>query len=332
MSESSILLNKVLAEYAEEARILSMHDALTGLRNRTYAKSRVDELLDKGHKGALFMFDLDNFKKINDTYGHIVGDKTLQMFAEVLKENSGRNDVACRLGGDEFIVFYTDMAEREKAAEQAEKIIYMIAERFKEQEFIDDVSVSMGIAFYPDDGKNFQMLYQNADKSLYYIKKNGKNSYHIYSDGGEKGDNTVADIDNVRNLIEGRMDASKGAFQVAYDEFSKIYDFISRCVERKQQMVQTVLFSINTKDDRYPDIETMDKAMGALREAVKDSLRSVDVGTQYSSSQYILILLDADQNNGKTVVERVIERFYENYKGQDLMLSYDMQTMQPRLK
>ena len=332
MSESSILLNKVLAEYAEEARILSMHDALTGLRNRTYAKSRVDELLDKGHKGALFMFELDNFKKINDTYGHIVGDKTLQMFAEVLKENSGRNDVACRLGGDEFIVFYTDMAEREKAAEQAEKIIYMIAERFKEQEFIDDVSVSMGIAFYPDDGKNFQMLYQNADKSLYYIKKNGKNSYHIYSDGGEKGDNTVADIDNVRNLIEGRMDASKGAFQVAYDEFSKIYDFISRCVERKQQMVQTVLFSINTKDDRYPDIETMDKAMGALREAVKDSLRSVDVGTQYSSSQYILILLDADQNNGKTVVERVIERFYENYKGQDLMLSYDMQTMQPRLK
>ena len=332
MSESTILLNKVLAEYAEEARILSLHDALTGLRNRTYAKSRIDELLNKGHKGALFIFDLDNFKKINDTYGHIAGDKALQLFADVLRENSERNDVTCRLGGDEFIVFYTDMEKKEKAVEQAEKIIRKIAEKFKEQTFMDDVSVSMGIAFYPDDGQSFQTLYQNADKSLYYIKKNGKNSYHIYSDGGEKGDNTLVDIDNVRNLIEGRMDADKGAFQVDYDEFGKIYDFVSRCVERKQQMVQTVLFSITAKADHYLEVETMDKAMGALREAVKGSLRSVDVGTQYSSSQYVLILLDADQDNGKMVVERVREQFYQIYKEDDLNLSYDMQTMKPRMK
>ena len=332
MSESTILLNKVLAEYAEEARILSLHDALTGLRNRTYAKSRIDELLNKGHKGALFIFDLDNFKKINDTYVHIAGDKALQLFADVLRKNSERNDVTCRLGGDEFIVFYTDMEKKEKAVEQAEKIIRKIAEKFKEQTFMDDVSVSMGIAFYPDDGQSFQTLYQNADKSLYYIKKNGKNSYHIYSDGGEKGDNTLADIDNVRNLIEGRMDADKGAFQVDYDEFGKIYDFVSRCVERKQQMVQTVLFSITAKADHYLEVETMDKAMGALREAVKSSLRSVDVGTQYSSSQYVLILLDADLDNGKMVVERVREQFYQIYKEDDLNLSYDMQTMKPRMK
>ena len=165
-----------------------------------------------------------------------------------------------------------------------------------------------------------------------YIKKNGKNSYHIYSDGGEKGDNTLADIDNVRNLIEGRMDADKGAFQVDYDEFGKIYDFVSRCVERKQQMVQTVLFSITAKADHYLEVETMDKAMGALREAVKGSLRSVDVGTQYSSSQYVLILLDADLDNGKMVVERVREQFYQIYKEDDLNLSYDMQTMKPRMK
>ena len=136
----------------------------------------------------------------------------------------------------------------------------------------------------------------------------------------------------MRNLIEGRMDADKGAFQVDYDEFGKIYDFVSRCVERKQQMVQTVLFSITAKADHYLEVETMDKAMGALREAVKSSLRSVDVGTQYSSSQYVLILLDADLDNGKMVVERVREQFYQIYKEDDLNLSYDMQTMKPRMK
>ena len=83
----------------------SITDSLTGLHNRYYLESNLKELLSSGRHGTLFMIDLDNFKGINDTYGHIVGDKTLQLFADILRQYTYESDIVCRLGGDEFIIF-----------------------------------------------------------------------------------------------------------------------------------------------------------------------------------------------------------------------------------
>ncbi len=83
----------------------SCQDALTGLWNRSHTEEVVNELLSSGESGALMMIDMDNFKAINDTYGHIAGDQVLKMFAETLREFSDEGDVLCRIGGDEFVVF-----------------------------------------------------------------------------------------------------------------------------------------------------------------------------------------------------------------------------------
>lgn len=333
ITESSVLLSRVLTEYTTEIKQKTMIDSLTGLYNRNYAQNRIGELLSSGHKGTLFMIDLDNFKQINDTYGHIVGDKTLQLFAEILRKNSRDNDVLCRLGGDEFVAFYTDMTEKENALHKAQNILNMFCDRTMRIGYSNATTVSIGIAQYPDDGKDFQTLYQNADKSLYYIKNNGKNSYHLFQEDQVVSEkyNTNADLNNVRQMIEEDMNDASGSMQVAYDEFRKIYDFISRYVKRNHQLVQTLLFTLRGSDNGYPDASSLENAIDALKTSVITSLRASDVGTKYSSSQYIVILMDTNLDNGKMVAQRVVEKFHDIYTDSDIILTYDIQAMQPQI-
>ncbi len=333
ITESSVLLSRVLTEYTTEIKQKTMIDSLTGLYNRNYAQNRIGELLSSGHKGTLFMIDLDNFKQINDTYGHIVGDKTLQLFAEILRKNSRDNDVLCRLGGDEFVAFYTDMTEKENALHKAQNILNMFCDRTMRIGYSNATTVSIGIAQYPDDGKDFQTLYQNADKSLYYIKNNDKNSYHLFQEGEVVSEkyNTNADLNNVRQMIEEDMNDASGSMQVAYDEFRKIYDFISRYVKRNHQLVQTLLFTLRGSDNGYPDASSLENAIDALKTSVITSLRASDVGTKYSSSQYIVILMDTNLDNGKMVAQRVVEKFHDIYTDSDIILTYDIQAMQPQI-
>ncbi len=319
----------------EDVTRISITDSLTGVFNRSYIERKIAELIAENHVGTMFIMDIDNFKKVNDTLGHIAGDKTLQLFADILRDNTRKVDIVGRLGGDEFVIFFMDMTTREVALEKARSIINTFLEKFRETYALEEVSISIGIAGCPTDGKTFEALYKNADKALYYIKNKGKNSYHFFED--EKSGyfelcSTTVDLNNVRDLIEGHADMKKGAFQVSYGEFRKIYDFVLRCVERKQQMVQTVLLTLCVKDETEFLLEEIEKAMNALQIAVKESLRAVDVGTEYSSRQYVLILMDADTSNGMMVVERVVEKFYQTYGQDKIELTYDIQAMRPGIK
>ena len=137
------------------------------------------------------------------------------------------------------------------------------------------------------------------------------------------------DLDNIRFLIEGQMREENGVFHVDYEEFEKIYSYISRFVKRNQQLVQLLLFTLSANEKSIYGI-VPDEAMNALEISVVSSLRMVDVGTRYSSVQYMVLLLDTDEFNGKKVAERVINKFYKNYSGGDVDIVYDIQTMQTK--
>ena len=324
-SESSALLNKVLAEYRVDLQDQETEDMLTGLYNRKYADTLIGQLLDEGHFGTLLMLDIDNFKLINDTMGHIAGDKTLQTFAEILRANTGEEDVLCRLGGDEFMVFFTDETDREQVARKTKKILDVFTESLERLHCGKIVSVSAGIAFYPGDGKTLEALYGNADKALYFVKRNGKKTYCFYSDDKYREDSrkTGMDLAHIRRMIEGRMDADKGIYRVGYDDFQKMYSYIFRGVK------QTLLFTLGI-DNRHGQKMQTEDAMQSLELSVASSLRMVDIGTRYSSIQYMVILLDTDLENGRKVADRVIKQFYQIYGGKNVTVSYDIQTMQPQ--
>lgn len=330
--ENNDLLNKVLIEYSSDKQNETVTDSLTGLYSINYAEFKIGRLIEDGHFGALLMIDMDNFKQINDIYGHIAGDKTLQQFAKTLRAATKPEDVVCRIGGDEFIVFLTDVFERKEVTQEVQNILDMLDETLKKLHGSNAVSVSIGIAIYSEDGKTFERLYNNAGKALYYVKRNDKDTYSFYSNEKPKCKNqdTVTDLDHIRYMIEGRLETEQGLFRVEYEDFRKIYSYISRGVKRNHQQVQTLLFTLGLNNIRGKEVKP-EEAMKNLELAVASSLRMVDVGTQYSSIQYMVILIDADMVSGRMVADRVIKQFYKIYGGRDVAVTYDIQTMQPQL-
>lgn len=308
----------------------SRQDALTGLWNRIYTEEAVNEMIAQGAKGALLMIDMDNFKAINDNYGHIAGDQTLKMFADTLRSLAGKNDVLCRIGGDEFVVFIKDVTSKDMLGSRASDIISDLSAKLKECKFETNSSVSIGIAQTPGDGMDFDKLYNSADKALYYVKQNGKNSYHFYSDKMKEEKERagkVVDLNYLRDFMS-RADTGKGAYLLDFDSFHHVYNFITRFVQREGKDVQTLLFTVIEKDDKELEVTEMELVMELLEKAIYTSLRRSDVSTRYSSKQIIVILMDTNTENGDMVAGRILDCFHELYTGEDVQIDYGIACME----
>lgn len=185
VEESNVLLQKVLSEYTADIKNKSLTDPLTGLWNRAYVEEQTNIYMrNENACGALFMLDMDNFKSINDNYGHQAGDDVLKTFADVLREVSRKDDIVCRFGGDEYVVFYRGLSSRTEVVSKATRILEILVGKLHAEGYFG-TSVSMGISMAPEDGMDFDTLYNNADKALYYVKENGKNSYRFFSNPDE---------------------------------------------------------------------------------------------------------------------------------------------------
>lgn len=292
----------------------SSKDALTGLWNRSYTQETVGAMLQPGTKGALFMMDMDNFKAINDNYGHQAGDETLQTFAKTLEKYATGNDVVCRIGGDEFMTFVAGYNAKTELCNHASNIISDMCYYIEQAKYETNSSVSVGIAQYPEDGEDFDALYNAADKALYYVKQNGKNSYHFFSDQSameSKRRGNYVDLHNLRELMQ-RTDSTKGTYMVEYEQFHLIYNYARRIVERTNGEVQVILF---TMDEQVQDGEEISQAAEMLQLAIQTSLRRVDVSTQYSGRQIIVILWDTNTENGSMVAEKIMSAYHKLYTG-----------------
>jgi diguanylate cyclase (GGDEF)-like protein len=166
-----------------ELAYLSNHDALTGLMNRYSLYNQLEYIINdskRNHKNlSLFYIDLDNFKLVNDTLGHHEGDKFLKEFSKNLTKNLRQNDILARIGGDEFVLVYTDIQPSNNytlAQKLLKNIDNEIAQKYKRLH----ISVSIGIASYPKDGETVDELLKSADLAMYAIKQNGKNNFGIY--------------------------------------------------------------------------------------------------------------------------------------------------------
>ncbi len=307
-------------------------DALTGLWNRAYTEETVNGLVSGGANGALFMIDMDNFKAINDNYGHIEGDNTLKMFADTMRKYSSDGDVLCRIGGDEFVMFVNGVTSKSVLSNLAGDIISDLCAKLEAKKFETNSSVSIGIAQIPEDGTEFGTVYNAADKALYYVKQNGKNSFHFFSEqkaAENSRGSTIVDLKYLREFMS-RADSGKGAYQLDLDNFHHVYNFIRRFIERSGRDVQTVLFTAYSESGAVREQNEIDTALEMLEQAIYTSLRRADVSTRYSSKQIIVLLMDADAEKGGMVANRIIDCFKKIYKGPDIRIEYDIAEMESR--
>jgi len=163
---------------------IAQHDPLTGLPNRALLNDRLDQSISQArrHHTALAMLylDLDRFKHINDSLGHLMGDQLLQTVALRLTECVRATDTVCRLGGDEFVILLPEVAHTKDAAVIADKILQSIRmpQLLGDQEL--HVTASIGIVVHPGDGTAAEALLQNADSAMYEAKNRGRNNYQFY--------------------------------------------------------------------------------------------------------------------------------------------------------
>lgn len=155
-------------------------DALTGLLNKTECKHRIEEYLSGTGNGALLLMDLDDFKRVNDRYGHLCGDAVLSDTAAVLRKLFGAGGVTGRIGGDEFMIFLPGAGGKE-ALDRAGGIAELLREK-RLPDPRDVICSSVGIALWPEDGETFFELYRKADKALYYSKNHGKDNVTLYDE------------------------------------------------------------------------------------------------------------------------------------------------------
>lgn len=160
------------------------HDLLTGLPNRALFQDRLQQAISQARRNkshfALMFLDMDRFKAINDSYGHLVGDALLQAVARIMRGYVRDSDTLARIGGDEFNLLLPQIHQPDDALHIADKII----EHFKTPIVIEGheilVSFSIGIAIYPEHGDNISTLIHNADTAMYHIKNRGKRGYALY--------------------------------------------------------------------------------------------------------------------------------------------------------
>ncbi len=170
----------------EQLKELASHDALTGLANRRLFCDRFELALANatrnGRKMAVISLDLDNFKEINDTFGHESGDAVLTEAASRLDGSVRKMDTVARFGGDEFVILLWETIGASETAEVASRVLSNFKKPYEAPGRTIPMKVSLGIALYPDDGTDLATLLRKSDEALYYVKSHGRDGFRLASE------------------------------------------------------------------------------------------------------------------------------------------------------
>lgn len=207
----------------KQLRYKATHDHLTGLPNRVLLFDRIKQAFafEKRHNTliTLMVLDLDNFKNINDTLGHMAGDNILKKVASRLQNCIRQYDTVGRLGGDEFVLLINDACTIQDIVTFAEKVLSVFIEPFDvlgQQTF---VTPSIGIAVYPLHGNTIEALLRKADLAMYVAKKAGRNIFRFFSDSMDMPESAMKDMRTVRRMSQ--ME------KISHDAFKSVADSVS---------------------------------------------------------------------------------------------------------
>ena len=275
-------------------------DPMTGLLNKSEAQKQIGELLKKTY-GALLMLDLDSFKLVNDIYGHNMGDKILIRFAELIKKIIRENDLAGRMGGDEFVVYLQHVHDEKILQEKAKFLndeLLISAKKFMGEDMNIPLSVSIGAVYSPDEGRDFLNLYKKADAALYDVKQHGKHAIELYNKKiiNEKNLSEGSKISQMR-LILGERNIEPGAYFTDFETFKKIYQLMARMAENYAKGLDLVQFTL--ADENFAE---------EFKDILIHSLRKSDCVTQSDKNKFLVILIEATINECDIIRDRIFSK------------------------
>lgn len=263
-------------EFFKDIDLSHCMDNLTKILNRETIRRYVEWLMAKEHKFSFFLIDIDNFKNINDTYGHLVGDQALEQVAHYFTEICGDNGVVGRFGGDEFIIVYDNVYEYNDVWRLGHDIDMNVGDiEFRGIPNLA-VTVSTGIARYPLNAGDYDSLLGFADKALYRAKMKGRNCFIIYlpekhanislDKGRDKKLTSMQQCFNVFSSLTACGEDISHAVSTVFRSLISNYMFDHICLETPKGISHSTVFTLSLKKDfehiEYKKIESIINSAG----------------------------------------------------------------------
>lgn len=313
-----VLMQKVFNQIDENRQIEDELDYLTQLHTRKSGEKRIRELVLE-HAGCVLIIDMDNLKQVNDLHGHLAGDYVLKVLGEVLASHE-KEAFFCRLGGDEFLGFASDM-NREEVNQLVMKINEDFTVHKNNSEVLAKTSLSIGMCM-TDKGDSYEEALQNADRALYYVKQTGKAGSTFYK--GAVPTLSSDSVPDLHHLVQALLNQGsyQGSFFLKYREFAQVFYYTQNLAVRYHYELQFIMITTKYENTEDIDIDQQEVLMEHMNEAINNSLRSVDVTIRYSNTQHLVILLQANSSKVNEIVERIIHNFNQIFSSNNVSISY----------
>ena len=298
-------------------------DQLTRLLKKSIAEERIASRMIETRGGTLFLCDVDHMKRINEQYGHQVGDECLKRVAQILSYMIGSNDILGRCGGDEFVIFMQECQDEEQAQEHCRRI----QERFLTGRGKEKNRVPLSLTVVWEQRKTGS-TYQKLFEQVYDKLEQQKRLLDTKAESSKRRDHYVADVRRVREELTEQM-RKQEAYCRDYETFKSIYRFLERGIARSGQKACAILLTVVDGYGRSPLPYEKDVLMEQLGRDIGVTLRIGDVYTRYSSSQYLLLVIDTTEGQVDKIVDRIRRRFIEGRQGEDVLIHhcYELQSV-----
>ncbi|MCI8372661.1 MAG: diguanylate cyclase [Lachnospiraceae bacterium] len=284
------------------------HDYISGLYHKEYGMELIGQIPAK-EDYTYCLIDIGNFRRLNKVYGRVQGDYVLEVVAGIISRNLKEDDFAYRVCGGSFGVCLLRQSEKEEILEYVNKVVEDFEKTKKKISVMEFCNIYIGISRTVCDGKDFEQIFSNADRALYFAKNAGENSYAFY--------HTAADEDVQENKGLGRLikclfseeERKKGAVP-GNKKLIRILDQIADFIRESNRSCSLILFELEPVRENLEEYSFGKDSMNNLELAAMEALRDSDSDIRLSSSQYLLILPESQDRNLQSFIKRVEQQYY----------------------
>lgn len=324
MSDVSKIWSRVIERDEKKFMDKSMYDELTGLYSRNFGEKLIKEAIENT-KGTVIVADIDHFRRINGEAGFLLGDIFLRTVASVL-DKIENTKILARYGGDEFVLFLPDLVDESSISEIADKLLEEIRQQNSQLNAEAFLTISLGIRICTGVKNVYQDMFLDADRALYMSKQSGGDCYRFYEkqENIEHGysDKTNVDLIKLRDTI--RNPENNSTYISESPEFHRAYDLIKNMLDETDRPIQLILFTLKPNDDINVSLEAQNTVMDYLEKAIARSIKGRDYTFKYSSTQRMIMLLDAGPDGAKAVSGHIMKDFYKSYAEKEINVSYSI--------
>ena len=288
-------------------------DKLTGFLNKVSGTAKIIRHCEKA-TGALLVMDLDNFKLVNDFYGHDMGDRALIALSDIIRNNTKENDIVSRIGGDEFMIFADGIVNEKDIADLSERINKDFSDKAAELLGNDHgipLGISAGVVMVPEYGRDFESLFSMADSTLFNVKNNGKHGYSLYNRGEETeeytDDNLESEIIRITRIVEER-NYGKGALLLGKEAFATAYRFVVRFNKMYGGSAVKLLFSLSVEDENRSALE-LTEIYAQFGMILQKMLRKSDIIMQNRPNQFFAYLPELSKDDMPAIMDRIMKEW-----------------------